>query len=72
MFVKLDHPLVEVYVNPEEISHLEHAPRPKTSLTLQDESKYYTHLSLKNGKVLSVSNTPEEVFARINELNVPK
>jgi uncharacterized protein YlzI (FlbEa/FlbD family) len=65
MLIRLSHPQAEVYVNPNEISHIERETRPNTSLILNDEKKYMTIVSLKNSKILAVEETPDQIISLI-------
>lgn len=61
MLTKLNHPHGEVWVNLSEIVHMERENRPNTTLIVANEKEYYTLLTLKNGRNVNVSDTPQEI-----------
>lgn len=65
MLTKLNHPHGEVWVNLKEVIHMERENRPNTTLVLANEKEYFTLLTLRGGRNVSVVDTPAEIAALV-------
>lgn len=65
---------IELWVNWDEVVHMERkTPQKVTGVIMpgQDETPT-TQLAMKNGRVVSCVETPEEILTKINELHKQK